>query len=231
MKSVTSGSRALAAALPVFLLAMAAPGVVSAQGGTFTPGRRTLFSLDLAGTELGEFPKGIKLLSGNMTVVDKDGEHALRASDAAEFLITFKEPLPADFTLEFDVISKECCNPEDLGFEGTSAISQSATSMHVLWQPKGMMTVGGGETFEMNMPTELKELTQGQPSEVAASFDGMTFKLYTNGKELFTLNRKFPRGRVLRLFLGGHDDDKYAVYLTRVRVATNSPPPPGRSQF
>jgi hypothetical protein len=49
-------------------------------------------------------------------------------------------------------------------------------------------------------------------------------KMYTNGRRLFTLTeRKFVRGRVLRVSLGGQDDDKYAVYLSRLRIADLAP--------
>jgi hypothetical protein len=213
----------------VLLFATSLPGATQAQGAKFVPGTRTLFSLELAGEEIGEFPRTLKLLRGNMTIVDKDGVRALRASDPGEILISFKEPLPADFTLEFDLVPKICCNPEDLAFEGTPAISRSATSMQVTWQPTHLMAVGGGELFQMDMPRDLAEMLPGQPSQVRASFDGGTFRLYTNARLIYTLNdRKFPRGRVLRISLGGQDDKDHAVYLTRLRVATNSPPPSGQ---
>jgi hypothetical protein len=55
---------------------------------------------------------------------------------------------------------------------------------------------------------------------VALSFDDEDIRMYTNGKRVYSLsNRKFVRGRVLRVFLGGTDDDRNAVYLSRVHVA------------
>jgi hypothetical protein len=69
------------AALLLGLLAAATE--LSAQAG-FTPGKRTLFSLDLTGTAVGEMPKGIRLLSGSLDVVDKDGVRMLKSSGPVE---------------------------------------------------------------------------------------------------------------------------------------------------
>ena len=38
----------------------------------------------------------------------------LKASDRSEFLISFKETLPQNFTIEFDVVPKMCCQPHRL---------------------------------------------------------------------------------------------------------------------
>jgi len=231
--SVLKAFVAIAAICSVPLAAQVPPPVpgpklpVAAQAGLpgtqpvgFVPGSRELFSIDFAAEPLGEFPKRLKLLSGNLTMVMKDGVPALRASDPAEFLITFTAPLPQDFTLEFDLIPKACCNPSDLKFEGTPSSNRGEASMQVEWHPYYLATVGGGPMFQMNMPPDLTPLLPSQPTEVRASFQGGAFQLYTNGRLLYNLtDRKFPRGRIMRISLGGQDDDKYAVFLTKLRIA------------
>ena len=197
-----------------------------AQSSGFVPGSREIFVLDMASVPVGEFPKQLKVLKGAMTVVEKDGMRMLRASDPAEFLIPLPELMPQDFTLEFDVVPKLGGNPWDLGFEGTPAINQGVASMYVMWKPDYTMTVGGGETSNLRMPEELAAAIPATLTEVRASMNGTTFKLFTNGQTVLNLsNRQFIRGRILRVFLGGQDDDKYAVYLSKIRVATNSPKP------
>lgn len=59
---------------------------------------------------------------GYMQMVVKDGQPMLKASGQVALLVTLPEALPADFTVEFDLIPKPCCNPEDISFEGTKAI-------------------------------------------------------------------------------------------------------------
>jgi hypothetical protein len=208
------------------LATVALPIASAAQSSGFKPGSRELFALDMAGVPVGEFPKQLKVMKGAMTVVEKDGMHMLRASDPAEFLIPLPELMPRDFTLEFDVVPKLSGNPWDLTFEGTPTINQGEASMHVMWQPAHLMTVGGGEGSQLKMPEDLAAAIPSMLTEIRASIDGTTLKLYTNGQMVLNLvNRKFVRSRVLRVFLGGQDDDKYAVYLAKIRVATNSPKP------
>jgi hypothetical protein len=200
---------------------------VEITAGGFAPGSRTIFNLDLSDDSLGTFPKELKALQGSMSVVMRDGQRMLKASNVGHFLVPLPEVLPSDFTLEFEVIPKECCNPQDLSFEGTAAIDQGPASAHILWDVESLQVIGGGESYDSKMPEALALAMPVVLSQVNASVDGGTVKLYTNGRRLYTLSdRRFARGKVLRIHLGGQDDQLRAVYLARLRVATNSPPPP-----
>jgi hypothetical protein len=190
------------------------------------PGSRELFSVDFASVPAGEFPKKLKTIQGSMTMVMKDGVPALRASDVGVFLVNLPERLPNDFTVELDIIPKACCNPWDLEMEATPAQDGGPASMVMLWSPDGLQTFGGGEGFSRKMPEDLQPLLHGQLSEVRLSVKGTMVVMYTNGQKIWTLDRKIPRGRVFRVKLGGQDADKQAVYLTKLRIATNSPPAP-----
>jgi len=224
--------RRLLSRLPVAATAVliaATPAGAQAQG-SFTPGKRAMFSLDLAGTPIGELPKGIKILKGSLTVADKDGSPMLMASQPTEFLVSFREPLPPDFTIEIDVIPRACmCMPADLMFEGTMSRSRSAVSAEVEWMKGKLSVIGGGPMIQQPMPADLTESLAGALTEVAASFDGTSFTMFTNGKPLFNdANRKFVRGRVLRFTVAGQNEYENAMYVARLRIATNSPPPPPR---
>jgi hypothetical protein len=207
----------------------AALAAESAAQSSFVPGKRTIWELSFANLKPDELPKGIKLLVGNLGIGSKDGKTTLVTNKPTEFLVQLPETLPADFTFEFEVTPKKCCNPEDLMFEGTPAMNRGPTSAQVTWHPEALMVVGGGPVYQSTMPEELKVTLPGTPTEVDASYDAGTLKLYTNGKRLYTLSdRKFARGRVLRVWLGGQEGEEYAVHLSTLRIATNSPKPPPR---
>ena len=191
----------------------------------FIPGARTILTLDFAGTPVGEFPKGLRLLQGNLEVVDKDGMHMLRASSPSEFVVQLPEALPTNFTLEFDLIPKACCNPVDLTVEGVISGSRSSVSAQLEWDASHFAVVGGNsQMFQMDMPAAVAATLPSTLTRVAISFEDETIRMYTNGRRLYTLGeRKFVRGRVLRISLGGQDDDKYAVYLASLRVADLAP--------
>ncbi len=221
MRAVVARAGGLLTALVLSTVSVARDAM--GQGSSITPGAREIIALNFANTAVGEFPKGLRLLKGSLEVVDKDGVRMLRATTPSEFRITLPEALPEDFTLEFDLMPKECCNPEDLAFEGTPAMSRSTSSAQVSWSPETQTVVGGGAYFQAATPAKLRETLVGQLNQIMASFEGGTLKLYTNGERLYTLSeRRFARGRVLRVFLGGQDDDKQAVYLARLRVAAGA---------
>jgi hypothetical protein len=201
--------------------------VLSGAGSSFTPGKRTLFDLRLPEDQMGEFPKQVKLLNGEMSIVNVGGVAMLRATKPSQFLVTLPEVLPQDFTVEFQVIPKSGGNPDDLTFEGTATIDQGAGSARIGWDGERLAIVGGGAPYETPMPPELGLISMGGvPTDVNVSFEGGTVKLFTGTKRLYTLtDRKFAHGKVFRVELGGTDSGEYAVYLSRLRIATNAPAP------
>src|SRR5688500_11899369 len=200
---------------------------VAAQ--TPPPGRAHLFVLDLSGTPVGEFPTTIKQRQGSMEVVIKDGMPMLKASVTSEFVITLPpgEVLPADFTLEFDLVPKPCCAPQDLSFEGTPLINQGAGSAHILWDSDGYLAIvgGGGQNYEAPMWEDFRTLLPGVLTRVVAVVQGPTIRLYTNGRRHYTLDKQFVRGRVLRVSLGVDLVRQDPVYLAGLRILAGAFPP------
>lgn len=208
---------------PALLLALCTltRGSLEAQGAGFAAGGRDLFVLDLASVPVDEFPKQIQLLRGDVRVVEKFGKRMLRASDPAEILVELTDELPQDFTLEFDIVPKVGCNLEDIAFEGTAEINQGQGSMNVLWQSSHVALIGGADdNKEVPMPEDLRAKVQGNVTEVRASFSGTSFTLYTNGKQIVSVSgRKFVRGRLLRVALGGADERMCSMHLAKLRIA------------
>ena len=196
------------------------PTAAGAQGSV-SGGAREIWSLNFANAQAGQVPAGLRL-SGSVDLVDKDGVRMLRAKGPAQFLVTLPEALPTDFTIEFDLVPKECgCGEKDLEFDGTAG-TWSGSSARVEWSPADQRVSGGGPSpFTMTTPT-LGETAPGQLTKIIASFEGNTLKLYTNGQRLYTLSdRVFARGGVLRVLLGGKDEEQ-AVYLARLRVTAGA---------
>lgn len=187
--------------------------------GQFAPGGREIYAINFAAMAPGAVPAGLRL-------VQKDGVSMLKASSVSEFEVSLPEKLPDQFTLQFEIIPKECCNPEDLFFAGTSSKVRSENSAEFSWHRNSLTVTGGGSPspFTSDMPSDLRETLPGALTSIDVSFDGETVKLYTNGRRVFTLTeRRFARGRVLRVRLGGQNDGEQAVYLAKLRVATGPP--------
>ena len=197
---------------------------------------RDIINMTFGSTPIGELPNGIKLLQGSADVVDKFGQRMLRASTIVELEVPLPQILPQDFTVELEFIPKECCNPHDIGIEGTSVGHSGSGSAQVTWHRNALTVIGGGENYQAPLPDVLSSSTPGAPTVLTLVVEGTTLKLYTNGRRNYTLSdRKFVRGGKLWVFLGGQDEDKYAVYVSRIRVIANAPaqavasnsPPPG----
>jgi len=210
-------------------------GVPSAQaqvrrvvtGGTFTPGGQVLFATDFSQDALGNFPAGLKYLSGPLEVVQLDGVHLLRSIGPAEFLIPLSQPLPQDFTLEFELLARNsnCCSGEELAFEGSPQLNRSAGSAWVAWHHQYLGIIGGGQDLgssTVRFSEELQGELLGQRALIQVMMSGTQFKLFTNGRQVANVpNLVFRRSTVLRVYLGGLDDADRAVYLARVRLATS----------
>src|SRR5262249_25694898 len=111
-------------------------------------------------------------------------------------------------------------------------VNQGLASAFLTWQPGTGVVANGGaaELYQAPLPEDLQVIIPAALTEVTLSFEGNTIKLYTNGRRLYTLtDRQFARGTRLRLSLGGQNGGDGAVYLAKLRIATNSPPPPART--
>lgn len=226
---MNSPARVTATVLSVLLLGFSPltaqpqpPPGVAVMG--FVPGSRTIWQMNLTDLKPGDLPAGIKLLTGNLELGSKDGKPTLFTNKPTELLISLPEVLPADFTIEFEVSAKKCCNPEDLMFEGGRGRNRGVASAEVTWNPSHIMVVGGGEMYQSDVPEDLALTLPNALAQVNVSYANGALKLYTNGRRLYTLSdRKFARGRFLHLTLGGQDGPEYAVHLAGLRIATNSP--------
>ena len=182
-------------------------------------GGRDLVAMTFAGTPIGSFPAGLERVDGTMEVVMKDGQPMLRATDRSTFRISLPEVLPQDFTLEFDLVPKTCCQPEDISFEGTATINQGNASANVQWHHEHQMVVGGGPTHSSRVPDDIAVSLPGVLTKIVFTMQGDQMTMFTNGQRLYTIQRKFARSRILRVFLGGQKNEGRAVYLARMRIA------------
>ena len=204
------------------------PGGASAQqvASRFTTGDRDLVSLTF-GTSTATLSATLTVQSGAVHPVTMFGQPMLRVAERTSLLVHLPEVLPQNFTLEFDIVPKTCCMPEDLAVEGTRTINQGTTSANVLWHRDQIMVVGGAsDNYHGKVPEALAASVPGNLTRIVLVVQGDNMTLLTNGQQLFSLtSRKFVRDNILRVFLGGQNDTDRAVYLARLRVIANATGP------
>lgn len=70
----------------------------------FVPGEIPLFVEDYSNDRIGNFPRRLEFVEGNLEVVEWQGRRFLRATTyPATFAIVLDQPLPEKYTLEFDI--------------------------------------------------------------------------------------------------------------------------------
>ena len=192
----------------------------------FVPGSRTIFFTDFTEDQVGNFPKRLTFKNGQMEVVELDGgQRALKASSYSELHIPLPEALPQKFTVELDVINRDSRGVAANTFEisGGNALNDDKFTV-VGWGHNGL-SVNGGGVQGMSIMAKDADITRyvGHPASFRILGDGQALKLYADEKRIANIpNGGFQRGRTLVLDLQGRDDEKNAVYVTRIRVAESN---------
>jgi OOP family OmpA-OmpF porin len=153
------------------------------------------------------------------------GQRALKASSASELLIPLPEALPQKFTIELDVINRDSRGVAANTFELTGGNAWNDYKHTVVgWGHNGFQVNGGG-VQQMDVMAKDADVQRyvGKPASFRILGDGQALKLYADEKRIANIpNGGFQRGRALALYLQGRDDEKNAVYVTRIRVAESN---------
>lgn len=106
LKTVTDTASATTAAAPA-----APPGQGVWLNYDFVPGDRVIFTEDFSGNDVGDFPRRLRLVNGNLEVVKIKGQPMLHSVDGGLFYIKLPEKLPRRFTVELNLHTVAVGNP------------------------------------------------------------------------------------------------------------------------
>lgn len=142
----------------------------------FVPGSRPLFVDDFAADNVGDFPRRLELVDGNMEVAElKSGGRMMRVSSwPGKFTIQIPEALPDRFTIEFDATP---------GYNGNWTIFRFADKAtddvrFRLYGSKGQGGVYGGA--HQSQGATSGPLADGQVYRGRIMADGKYVKVYMN---------------------------------------------------
>ncbi len=127
--------------------------------------------------------------------------------------------LPDRYTIELDVIGRAGLG---VGAETIKIAGGRSSGDHkfseVAWGHGGFYLLGG--PVQVSLDTKDRERYLGKPASFRILGDGKYLKAYADEKRLANIpNAEFQRAKSLFVRLEGRDDDKDAVYVTRIRVA------------
>ena len=190
----------------------------------FVPGNKVLFFTDFSEDKVGNFARRLKYVGGQVEVVELDGAKVLRATNRAEVRIPLPRILPERFTLEIDAIAPmQGVMNEAIAFEGTPAREASDQSALIAWNPQGGWISGSGfnaATGTASTPEAVRPLHDRKLVHLRVLMDGAYFKMYVSERRLYNIPElAFKRDSVIRVVLGGAEDEGLAVYVMSIRVA------------
>jgi OmpA-OmpF porin, OOP family len=126
------------------------PGQGAWANYDFKPGDQILFFDDLTKDEVGDFPRRLEFSSGAVEIVDWKGGRWLRANADSKWYIPLPEPLPEQFTMEFDYyinrsgavwiyFSDEQKTRLDLHGNGSADLTNNSAKVHAqFYEPGGI---------------------------------------------------------------------------------------------
>jgi len=196
----------------------------------YTRGDKILFAEDFEDDRVGNFPKRLEFVKGNMEVVEWEGRRLVRSTSSSVFHILLPEALPERFTIEFD-----------LNNGGAHMSQRLFTSV-----PQGGIRSYPGNWFKFNSSPGVvgngpESTTQTfrvreQLTTIRIQVDGKYAKVYLDEQRVANVpNAEFPRSDVLRFEITGSQDlptyfgniviaaggmELYDVLLEQGRVAT-----------
>jgi OOP family OmpA-OmpF porin len=182
----------------------------------FVPGSRPLFVDDFSKDNVGDFPRRLEFVKGNMEVAEWQGARYLRVTSwPGQLAIVLPEVLPQQFTIEFDATP---------GYNGDYIVvrfaEKSANDVRFrLYGSKGQGGVyqtGHGSGVEAVGETK-GSVENGQLFRGRIMADGRYVKVYINDTRVANVpNADLGRSKRIDISIPGHAD--HPTFVGNVRV-------------
>jgi outer membrane protein OmpA-like peptidoglycan-associated protein len=187
---------------------MLKPGEGAWANYDFVPGERILLHEDFSRDRVGNFPKRFEFQSGNMQIVEWQGQRWLSGEDG-EFLITLPETLPERFTVEFDLAGDGNAMALNFLHDEKSTEPYLEIGTYFARFRNGRVDANG----------ELRAKTDEKPVRIRIAVDGDYLKLYANETRALNVpNAKPGRSNRIYVFLNGWSADQPRM-IANLRVA------------
>ena len=196
----------------------------------YTRGDKILFAEDFEDDRVGNFPKRLEFVKGNMEVVEWEGRRLVRSTSSSVFHILLPEALPERFTIEFDLNNGGAHMSQRL----FTSVPQGGTQGY----PGNWFKFNSSPGVVGNGPESTTQTfrVREQLTTIRIQVDGKYAKVYLDEQRVANVpNAEFPRSDVLRFEITGSQDlptyfgniviaaggmELYDVLLDKGRVAT-----------
>ncbi|MBT8400050.1 MAG: OmpA family protein [Rhodothermia bacterium] len=190
----------------------------------FVPGDKVLFYDDYAKDRVGDFPRRLEFVEGNMEIVEFDGNRAVRFTNASAFSVKLPEELPERFTVEFPVhwthgnqtLIVLTNLPDNVRHRPT--VSSAYKGSYIIVDERGTGVEDRGNVGGKSTAGARKEIREGFiPVRIMA--DGSYVKVFLDERRVANVpNAVLGRSNTVHFGLRWADQDNPA-YIGPIRVA------------
>lgn len=185
------------------------PGEGAWANYDFVPGDRPIFVDDFSKDNVGDFPRRFEFRSGNMEIVEWQGQRWLRSGGRDVFGIILPEVLPERFTMEFDLAGSG--NGMQINFTNDNTshgahLDITSETARLIADP----VLGEGA---------LGAKTNKTPVKIRISVDGKYLKLYANEHRALNVpNADMGRSNHIYVYMNGWSMDDPRL-IANIRIA------------
>jgi outer membrane protein OmpA-like peptidoglycan-associated protein len=192
-----------------------APGEGVWTNYDFVPGERVLFADTFADEYVGDFPRRLTYVRGNLEVVEWEGRRLLRGTGGDRFIVQIPEGLPEQYTIEFDIHDPSTSSGTDI-YPAALGNGDAYTATHRInignWRGSGVWSAGPVST---NAIEQLEE----EIVPIRISADRGYVKVYAGERRIANVPQvEFPEESTGITF-HFHSRTDRPIYLGNLRVA------------
>ncbi len=181
----------------------------------FVPGNRVLFADDFSDDVVGDFPRRLEWVRGNMEIVEWEGRRLLRATgENSQFAVLLPAGVPERFTIEFDI-------HDPVSGQGTGVLTaeapkggwpQGAHFNYGNWRGSGLW-IGKDPASTVDDLRIRKQIVSAR-----TMVDGAYAKAYINEKRIANVPRaELERGDRITFVMWARED--HPIYIGNIRIA------------
>ncbi len=190
----------------------------------FVPGDKVLFYDDYEKDRVGDFPRRLEFVEGNMEIVEFDGNRAVRFTNASAFSVKLPEELPERFTIEFPVhwthgnqsLIVLANIPNNLRHQPT--VSTGYKGSYIVVDERGTGVLDRGNVGGKSTARAREEIRDGFiPVRIMA--DGNYVKVFLDERRVANVpNAVLGRSNMVHFGLRWADQD-HPAYIGPIRIA------------
>lgn len=180
----------------------------------FVPGEHTIFYIDFTKEQIGNFPRRLEFINGNLDVVKWNEERFGRVKGQTRFAISLPEQLPEKFTIQLKLHDTYWLGHVHLAT--TEAVAKGETYFS-LYNRRGVGVV----TKEGPSSTGSHKAIEEKAVPIEIMVDGKYAKMYVNGVRVANI----PQVNIKRTdklyfdFRVSKDEPEEFGYITDIRIA------------